>query len=63
MIKYYTASLDIYGLFDLADDNRCVGSELFVRNLPDGGWVWFGDLPQATYRVLMDKFSKGTATL
>jgi hypothetical protein len=54
---YYVEALDIYGLFDVPDEWRCVGSEQFVRNLPDGHWVWFGDLPEETYKALMARAS------
>ena len=52
-IKYYADPRDIDGLFDLGDD-ICVGRELFVRNLPDGYWVWFGDLPEGTLKKLCE---------
>jgi hypothetical protein len=54
-IKYYTEVLDIYGLFDVPDEWNCVGSELFVRNLPDGEGVWFGDLPKEVCKTLLDR--------
>jgi hypothetical protein len=57
-IKYYTEAMDIYGLFEVPDEWSCVGSELFVRNLPDGSWVWFGDLPKETCKALMDGFGR-----
>lgn len=53
IIKYYAEAVDIYELFDVPDEWSCVGSELFVRNLPDGQWVWFGDLPEETCKTLL----------
>jgi hypothetical protein len=50
--KYYTEALDVYGLFDVPGEWCCVGNARFVRNLPDGDWVWFGDLPEATVEEL-----------
>jgi hypothetical protein len=53
IIKYYAEVLDIYGLLEVPDEWQCLSSELFVRNLPDGYWVWFGDLPEETRKTLM----------
>ncbi len=53
IIKYYAEALDIYGLFEVPDEWSCVGSELFVRNLPDGCWVWLGDLPEETGKAVL----------
>jgi hypothetical protein len=55
VIKYHTEVLDPYGLFDVPDERSCVGSERFARNLPDGSWVWFDDLPKATQDTLLKR--------
>ena len=59
VIKYAAETLDVYGLFDVPDEWSCFGSELFVRSLPDGDWVWFGDLPEETYKALMNSPDRG----
>jgi hypothetical protein len=52
IMKHKTETLDPYGLFDVPDEWSCIGSARFVRNLPDGEWVWFGDLPEAILNAL-----------
>jgi hypothetical protein len=52
VFKHYTETLDAYGLFDVPDEWSCIGSERFVRNLPDGEWVRFGDLPEEIFKAL-----------
>lgn len=59
LIKYYTETLDPYELFETHDEWSCIGSERFVRNLPDGCWVWFGDLPEATLKELYAMIEAG----
>ena len=55
IIKYKAAVLDPYGIFEVPDDWSCVGSARFARNLPDGDWVWFGHLPEATCKALFER--------
>jgi hypothetical protein len=57
-IKYYVEAVDIYGLFDVPEEWSCRGKELFVRNLPDGCWVWDGDLPEDTRKKLWERFER-----
>ena len=52
IIKYKVQAVDLYGIFEVPDELWCVGSELFARNLPDGYWVWFGDLPEERCKAL-----------
>jgi hypothetical protein len=47
--------LDPYDLFDVPEEWRCVGRDWFVRNLPDGHWVWDGDLPEDIRHALASK--------
>jgi hypothetical protein len=75
--RMHVEAVDIYGIFKVPDEWSCVGKELFVRNLPDGDWVWGGDLPEekakavydrmrrerAAYDVLKTKFENAAATL
>jgi hypothetical protein len=61
IIKYYAEAVDIYGLFDVPDEWSCVGSELFVRTLPDGDWVWVGDLPEETCKAVLKRLEEKAA--
>ena len=38
-----------------------VGSELFVRNLPDGYWVWLGDLSDELCDPVLKRLERGRA--
>jgi len=55
--------VDIYGLFDVPDEWSCVGSELFVRNLPDGYWVWLGDLPEEICKAVLKRLKENRAAM
>lgn len=44
-IRTYCQVIDPYGVLALPEEADCIGSYFFVRNLPDGEWVWEGDLP------------------
>jgi hypothetical protein len=46
-----TEALDPYGVFEVPKEYSCIGSEQFVRNLPDGNWVWFGDVPEEIFEA------------
>ena len=48
-------AMDAYELFDVPDEWSLIGSELFVRSLPNGPWVWSGDLPDETYKRLLSQ--------
>ena len=48
IIRFPAQAVDLYGIFEVPDEWSCVGSELYARNLPDGYWEWFGDLPEET---------------
>jgi hypothetical protein len=65
IIKYYAEALDIYGLFDVPDEWRCAGSELFVRNPDADGahryWVWLGHLPEATGKAVLKRLEEKAA--
>jgi hypothetical protein len=52
LTKVWGQVLDPYGLFDVPEGCQCYGSDLFVRNLPDGKWVWDGDLPEEIAKAL-----------
>jgi hypothetical protein len=60
IFKYAVESVDIYELFDVPDEWSCVGGELFVRNLPDGYWVWVGDVPEETWKAVLKRKKKAT---
>jgi hypothetical protein len=59
---YYTEALDPYGLFDIPAAWSCVGKEILVRYLPDGFWVWEGDLPEEIHEALRARISREKAT-
>jgi hypothetical protein len=61
MISHYVEACDIYELFDVPDEWQCAGKELFVRNLPDGHWVWFGDLPEETCKAVLKRLEEKAA--
>jgi hypothetical protein len=42
--RSYCQVMDPYGVLVLPDKVNCLASCFFVRNLPDGDWVWEGDL-------------------
>jgi hypothetical protein len=43
---------DPYGVLDLPKECDCVGRYWFASSPESDGWVWFGDLPDATREVL-----------
>src|SRR4051812_46951239 len=49
---WYAEVLDRNGMFAVPEQWSCIGRHSFVRNLPDGSWVSFGDLPKATKQAL-----------
>jgi hypothetical protein len=53
----YARAVDPYNIFEepVPDEWSWVGKEFFARNLPDGHWVWFGDLPEETYKALFER--------
>ena len=55
---WYVQILDPYGVFDVPEEGDCIGHNWFVRNLPDGDWVWSGDLPEGTRRALEGREEK-----
>jgi hypothetical protein len=36
---------DPYGVFDLTEEEKCIGGDWFIRSLPDGKWIWEHDVP------------------
>lgn len=61
IISYYVEPLDIYGLLDIPDEWQSAGKELFVRNLPDGHWVWLGDLPEEICKAVLKRLKERSA--
>jgi hypothetical protein len=37
------------------EDAGCIGGDWSVRALPDGKWIWFGDLPDATWEAVQKR--------
>ena len=52
--------IDPYGLLDLPEAEQCFSPEPFVRN-PDGDWVWYGDVPEATFAAILARHEKEEA--
>lgn len=55
---WYVQILDPYGVLDVPGEWDCIGHNWFVRNLPDGDWVWSGDLPEGTRKALEGREEK-----
>lgn len=51
--EWSVEALDPYGLLDVGDWS-CIGRTSFVRGLPDGDWVLFEDLPEATRKAFYE---------
>lgn len=49
--------IDPYGLLDLPEEEQCFSPEPFVRN-PGGDWVWYGDVPEATFAAILARAEK-----
>ena len=49
--------VDPYQFLDLPDEEQCFSPEPFVRN-PGGDWVWYGDVPEATFKAILDRAEK-----
>ena len=58
----YAQTLDPYSICpDLLEECRQVGREFFARSLGSDIWVWFGDLPDETYKRLWNMHSSKLA--
>jgi hypothetical protein len=44
---------------EFPEDCDCVGRSYFARSLPDGKWIYFGDLPEATLAEIERLMSEG----
>jgi hypothetical protein len=62
IIRNVVEAVDIYGLCDVPDKWSCGGKELFVRNPPDGQWVWDGDLPEKICKAVYDRIEREADT-
>jgi hypothetical protein len=51
--------LDPYGVYDLADGERCVGRTYFARAFGGSIWVAFSDLPNATRKAIWARIDAG----
>ena len=47
--------LDPYGILELSAEEYCAGRQYFARSPGSDIWVWFGDLPSATAKVLSNR--------
>ena len=53
-------AVDVYGLHEVPAEWSCTGKERFVR-MPDGDWVWEGDLPEEIAKALHDRLERAWA--
>jgi hypothetical protein len=51
---WYTEVGDPYDVWP-KEEVDCVGRATFVRSLPDGDWVWEGDLQKETWEALEER--------
>ena len=52
----YAQIMDPYGIDpDLPEEHFCVGRVYFARSPESDIWVWFGDLPDATWDALWQR--------
>jgi hypothetical protein len=51
--------LDPYGLYDLTDEEFCIGRNYFARSPGSNVWVWFGDLPDVVSDRLWERLRAG----
>jgi len=56
--RWFVEAVDLYGIFDVPDEWSCVGNERFVRNVPDGDWVWVGHLPKEKAKALGERIER-----
>ena len=59
---WYARAVDLYGIFEVPEGWGCSGKENFVRNVPDGSWVWEGDLPEHIYKALVERIEREADT-
>jgi hypothetical protein len=55
VMRFAVESVDLYGLFEDPGEWSCIGGETFVRNLPDGKWVYLGHLPDDIARAVWER--------
>jgi hypothetical protein len=59
--SWYVYVGDVYGIFEETEVG-CVDKERFVRNVPDGSWVWDGHLPKHIAKALDESIERETET-
>jgi hypothetical protein len=52
--------LDPYGLYDLTEEEKCIGPNYFARSPESDLWVSFDDLPKAVCDRLWERISGGS---
>jgi hypothetical protein len=55
----YGQVCDAYGLYDLTDEEDCIGRNYFARSPGSNVWVWFDDLPDAVRDRLWARLRAG----
>ena len=61
VLRLHVHVLDPYGVYDLPPEAQCIGADWFVRNLPDGGWVWEHDIPKDIIEAVRARELKSVA--
>jgi hypothetical protein len=60
--RWYANAVDVYGIFEEHEEFACYGNERFVRNVPDGGWVWDGHLPEHIAKAPVERMNREADT-
>jgi hypothetical protein len=59
---WYADSVDPYNIFEYGEVSGCFDKECFVYNVPDGDWVWYGDLPEHIFKALRERMEREADT-
>lgn len=51
--RFYVDPGNPYGIGP--EDAECISGAWFVRSLPDGKFIWFGDLPDDTWEAVQEE--------
>jgi hypothetical protein len=59
---WFADAVNLYGIFEDHEEFCCFGKERFVRNVPDGDWVWVGHLPEHIAKALFERMEREADT-